>query len=121
MARDEGLDTLLDLDGYIADQGDGYSIKADATIVEVTAGRPHGIKYSLSLHAPNNERILGFDNAHALSKRRNGEYIGQKQPFDHKHRTISDKGIKYQFTTPYQLLEDFFSDVDKALKAHRGN
>ncbi len=121
MARDEGLDTLLDLDGYIADQGDGYWIKVDAVIVEVTAGRPHGIKYSLSLHAPNGERILGYDNAHAPSKKRNEKYVGQKRPFDHKHRTVSDKGIKYVFTTPYQLLEDFFNDVDKVLKAYCDN
>ena len=32
--------------------------------VDVTAERPHGIRYSLTLHAPTSERLMGFDNAH---------------------------------------------------------
>ncbi len=30
MVRDDGLDTLLDLDGYLIDQGDGYWVKIEA-------------------------------------------------------------------------------------------
>lgn len=51
-ARDTGLDALLDLDGYIIDQDGGYWVKIEAAVQESTVGRPHGIKYSLSLHEP---------------------------------------------------------------------
>jgi len=51
-ARDTGLDTLLDLDGYIIDQDGGYWVKIEAAMQEPAIGRPHGIKYSLSLHEP---------------------------------------------------------------------
>ena len=30
---------------------------------EVTPERPHGLSYSLTLHAPDGERLVGFDNA----------------------------------------------------------
>jgi hypothetical protein len=28
--------------------------------------RPNGIRYSLTLHAPDNTRLIGFDNAHGV-------------------------------------------------------
>jgi hypothetical protein len=59
MSRDTGLDTLLDLDGNILDQGDGYWVKIEAKLLEnPTDERPHGISYSLTLHDPFNQRIL---------------------------------------------------------------
>lgn len=50
MARDPSLETLLELDGSILDQGDGYWIKLEASRTEVSDAVPHGIKYSLTLH-----------------------------------------------------------------------
>jgi len=35
----------------------------DVARVGVTPERPHGIKYSLTLHAPDGTRLIGFDNA----------------------------------------------------------
>ena len=37
-------------------------------------------------------------------------------PFDHMHRHVSDKGVPYGFESAFQLLEDFFKDVDSVLK-----
>lgn len=34
----------------------------------------------------------------------------------HKHHHISDKGAPYEFKDAYQLLQDFFADVDRILK-----
>lgn len=120
MSRDQGLDTLLDLHGTIVDQGNGYWIKVEAIVVNVSNDRPHGIKYSLSLHEPSGKRIMGYDNAHALSKKGGRKYSGHVFGFDHRHRNVADKGIKYDFSTPYQLMKDFFGEADKVLKIHRG-
>jgi hypothetical protein len=119
MTRDHGLDTLLDLDGTVIDQGGGYWIKVEAMRVQVSLNRPHGIKYSLSLHEPSGARIVGYDNAHAPPGRGRRQYSGQRFSFDHRHRHAADKGIRYDFSTPYQLLEDFFSEADEVLKSHR--
>jgi len=34
--------------------------------VQVSKERPHGLHYSLTLHNEDSERVLGFDNAHAV-------------------------------------------------------
>lgn len=108
------------MDGYILDQGDGYWIKIEAKqLANPTTGRPHGISYSLTLHDPYNQRILGFDNAHAVQPSGTKNYSGRRLVYDHKHRSIKDKGAPYEFVSAYQLLEDFFAEVDKVLKEHR--
>lgn len=108
---DRELDMLLDLDGSILVQTDaGHWIGIRAKRVEKTPRRPHGVSYSLTFHAPDNQRILGYDNAHGTAIRR--------VPFDHRHRHPSDKGRPYSFQSAEQLLKDFFSDVDNWLKAH---
>ncbi|MDN5937458.1 MAG: DUF6516 family protein [Salinisphaera sp.] len=118
--RDElGLETLLDLNGSIIDQGDGYWVKLEAWRVEVTDDIPHGIRYSLTFHEPHGERILGYDNAHAVKRPKKFKYVGRRLPFDHKHRHGSDKGVAYGFESAYRLLEDFFSDVDGVLQQER--
>lgn len=96
MKKDSGLDTLLDLNGSIIDQGDGYWIKIEAKWLEnPTDERPHGIKYSLSLHDSNNLRILGFDNAHAIKSSKTN--CNKPVVYDHKHRNSKDKGVAYEF------------------------
>jgi hypothetical protein len=59
--EDYDLKTLIDLDGQTHWQKNHW-IKISAKQVDVTAHRPHGIKYSLTLHDSNNTRIIGFDN-----------------------------------------------------------
>jgi len=117
--RDIGLDALLDLDGYIIDQDGGYWVKIEAALQEPTPARPHGVKYSLSLHEPYGKRIMGYDNAHAVKRPKKGKYSGWRVEYDHKHRHARDKGVPYEFVDAYQLLKDFFADVDRALEAHR--
>lgn len=61
-----GLCYLLDLDGELFPLGNGYWAKIEVALAPKTSQRPHGIKYSLTLHNRANERLLGYDNAHAF-------------------------------------------------------
>jgi hypothetical protein len=64
-SKETGLDYLLGLDGNIEFQNDdGYWVKMEVTRVAATPERPQGIRYSLTLHAPDSTRLIGFDNAH---------------------------------------------------------
>lgn len=118
-SRQLNLDTLLNLHDSIFDQGNGYWVKIEAWRVEATKGIPHGVRYALTLHEPYGARILGYDNAHAVKVSKNFRFAGQRLPFDHKHRHISDQGVPYGFQSASQLLEDFFKDVDRVLREVR--
>lgn len=119
MIRDTAIDTLLDLDGAILDQGEGYWIKLEARQVRVTPEIPHGIRYSLTLHEPNGKRVLGYDNAHGVKTSGKFKYAGRIQFYDHKHRYPSDKGVPYEFKDVQQLMTDFFADADRILAGVR--
>ena len=119
MASDPGLTMLLELDGAILDQGNGYWVEIHAWTAPPTRDIPHGLRYSLTLHEPHGTRILGFDNAHAPRKRKKFRFAGQRLPYDHRHRHASDKGVPYEFKDAYELLKDFFGEVDRALKARQ--
>jgi len=115
MFDDSGIRNLLDLAGSIVDQGNGYWIKIEAWTVPPSNDVPHGIRYSLTLHEPYGKRILGYDNAHAVKPPKKFKYAGQRLTYDHKHRHVSDKGVPYLFVDAYQLLNDFFTEVDHVL------
>lgn len=119
MKIDPALDTLLDLDGSILDQGDGYWIKIESRRTDVTVEVPHGIRYSLTLHEPYGKRILGYDNAHMVKPPKKFKYAGRILAFDHKHRHPSDQGVPYEFKDAQQLINDFFADVDRILQEVR--
>jgi hypothetical protein len=119
MASDPGLTTLLDLDGAILDQGNGYWVEIRAWTVPATRDIPHGLRYSLTLHEAHGTRILGYDNAHAPRKPKKFRYAGQRLPYDHRHRHGSDKGVPYEFRDAYQLLKDFFEEADRVLEARK--
>ena len=80
---------------------------------DATAERPHGLSYSLTLHAPDSERLVGFDNPHAVGegrgpgRRRSGER-------DHRHRLRTIRS--YEYMDAATLLEDFWKEVDEALR-----
>ncbi len=112
---DPGISTLLDMSGNVLDQGDGYWIKIEAWKVKVTEDIPHGIRYSLTLHAPSGKRLLGYDNAHAV-KPKGKKFFGQRLTFDHKHKHAGDKGVPYSFKDAHQLLSDFFKETDVVLQ-----
>lgn len=119
MRRDTGIDTLLDLDGTILDQENGYWVKLEACRVEVSRVVPHGIRYSLALHEPSGRRILGYDNAHAVRPGGRFRYAGRIRPCDHRHRHAYDEGVPYEFEDAHQLISDFFADVDRVLQEVR--
>jgi hypothetical protein len=111
-----GLDTLLDLDGDVYEQEGGFWIKIEAKAVEPSTSIPHGIRYSLTLHDRYGTRVLGYDNAHAVKTRGRG-FHGRRLPYDHKHRAARDKGVPYLFESPQKLLEDFFAETDRVIRA----
>ena len=66
---------------------------------EPTRERPHGIKCRL-YYGKDGERIIGYDNETGKG--------------DHRH--YRNKEEPYHFTSPQELLEDFWRDI----KAERG-
>lgn len=76
---------------------------------------PHPYRYALSLHAPSGKRLMGFDNAHAVT-RKAGRFARRSETADHWHRDRSDKGRPYNFESPQKLLDDFFAEVERVLK-----
>lgn len=114
-ARDLGLDTLLELDGQtLFVDGEGrHWVKFEVKRCEVTAERPHGLRYSLTMHDASGKRLVGFDNAHAVSGA-GGPAKRSKQRHDHKHRL---KTIRpYDYRDAGTLLGDFWAEVDAVLK-----
>ncbi len=115
MKPDPGLEILLSLDGTEYTEENGYWYKIEASRVEPTKERPHGIRYNLTFHDNYNQRILGFDNAHAVKAKRPSYYNGAIATYDHAHRSINDKGVPYEFENAHQLLMDFLHEVNSIL------
>ena len=108
--HDPGLETLLELDGVtlVIEPEKGYWVKFVVNKVPVSQGKPHGIDYSLSLHGPDGERLVGFDNAHPVGSQRKGG------PQDHRHRVR--RVLPYDYADAATLLADFWTEVDNYLK-----
>lgn len=104
---DRTLATLLDLDGSVFEQEAGFWIKIEAREVEPSEFIPHGIRYSLTLHNRYGTRVLGYDNAHAVKPPGKFKFAGRCLPYDHKHRTSSDKGVPHTFESADALLNTF--------------
>ena len=115
MKSDIGLEVLLSLDGTEYTEENGYWYKIEASRVDPTKERPHGIRYNLTLHDNYNQRILGFDNAHAVKAKKHGYYTGVIMSYDHVRRSIKDKGLPYEFKDAQQLLNDFLNEVNSVL------
>lgn len=108
--RDPALDTLLDLNGItlVVDPENGHWVRFVVTQVPPTPEKPHGLDYSLTLHGPDGERLVGFDNAHPVGKQERGA------PQDHKHRIRTVRS--YEYSDAATLLADFWTEVDAVLK-----
>ncbi|HSW94147.1 MAG TPA: DUF6516 family protein [Gammaproteobacteria bacterium] len=122
MNQDESIDNLLDLHDvrYVIDEKLGLWVKFEIKKIEPNKDRPHGIKYSFTLHDRTNKRIMGFDNAHVI------EYGGKnnvapKKTYDHWHRDGNDEGRPYQYVNAGKLLTDFWAEVDKKTKEIKGD
>jgi len=74
----------------------------------VSPEKPHGIDYSLTLHGPDGERLVGFDNAHPTANQKRGE------PQDHRHRLGAIR--TYEYRDAATLLTDSWETVDAVLR-----
>lgn len=112
-AIDRSLERLLDLDGSIFEVGSGYWVEMRAARVPPTSARPHGVTYALCLLDPDGERLVCYDNAHASSE---GRAPSRRARATHDHRHVGKRVMPYVYTDAETLLEDFWADVEKALK-----
>ncbi len=109
------LQYLLDLDGEEIHYEGGYVVRFRIRQTEKSEERPHGISYSLTLHGPDGERLLGYDNAHAVTHR-GSRFKANPTAHDHWHRDETDDGRPYEFTSAEQLVADFFDEIERVLK-----
>jgi hypothetical protein len=109
-APDPSLDALLELDGQVlvVDPAGKYWVRFKVTRVAVTPDKPHGLDYSLTLHGPDGERLVGYDNAHPVGHQRRGE------PQDHRHKLRTVK--PYEYRDAAALMADFWATVDSVLR-----
>ena len=91
----------------------GHWVKFVVVRREVTPERPHGLDYSLTLHAPDGARLVGFDNAHPVRERR-GPGMRRHGERDHRHRLRTIR--PYEYRDAATLLEDFWKEVDEVLR-----
>ncbi len=66
------------------------------------------LDYALTLHGPDGELLVGFDNAHRAARQKRGE------PQDHRHRLRTIKA--YEYRDAATLLGDFRTTVDAVLR-----
>jgi hypothetical protein len=86
----------------------GHWVRFVVTRVPVSPAKPHGLDYSLTLHGPDGERLVGLDNAHRVARQKRGE------PQDHRHRLRTIRA--YEYRDAATLLVDFWETVDAALR-----
>jgi hypothetical protein len=110
-SQDHTLEYLLGFDGRLHWLQDGHYLKFVIARVKPTATRPHGLRYSFTLHDPDGKRLVGFDNAHPVMRARKG-----RPASDHWHRTERDEGRPYKFVDADKLLADFFKEVHRVLE-----
>ena len=116
MARgDDTLAYLLDLNGEEIIYDGGFIARFKVTRVAATLEKPHGISYSLTFHAADGRRLMGYDNAHGVPHR-GGRFVRPQAEFDHWHRDETDVGRSYQFVNAEKLIADFFDEIARILK-----
>jgi hypothetical protein len=113
--RDPTFDALIELDGetFVIDPAGEHWVKFEVKRVPATPERPHGLKYSLTLHDAAGHRVVGFDNAHPVKA---GSGPGATMPVAHDHRHRLKSVGPYEYKGAADLLADFWTEVDAALK-----
>ena len=113
MSGDHSLDTLLLLDGEMFVVEGSFWVKFEVKQVPATPEKPHGLDYSLTLHDGDGERLLGFDNAHAVAEG-TGPGARTRIEYDHKHK--GERVRFYDYKDGMSLLTDFWTEVELVLK-----
>jgi hypothetical protein len=114
-ASEHTLELLLAFDDRVHWYAEGYFVKFEIRRVRPTVERPHGLRYSFTLHASDGKRLIGFDNAHAV--RAAGSRFNKRQIVaDHWHRSGDDPGRPYFFKDATSLIEDFLDEVKRVLE-----
>lgn len=105
---DEAIRRLLDFDRRRYWLVNGWSIRFRITEIDASTMRPHGVKYSFTLHDHDGSRLLGFDNAHGVPR---------AEVYDHRHRfRRPEQLVAYEFRGADELICDFFTAVEQACK-----
>jgi hypothetical protein len=113
-SADETLTFLLDLDGEEIVYDGGCVALFKVKTIEATPEKPHGISYSLTFHAQDGRRLMGYDNAHSVAHR-GGKFVERQAAFDHWHRDETDEGRPYH-SSAEKLIADFFDEIGRILK-----
>jgi len=115
-ASEHTLEFLLAFDGRVHWYPEGYFVKFEIRRVRPTVERPHGLRYAFTLHAPDGQRLVGFDNAHGVPAA--GSRFNRRQgAADHWHRSGDDPGRPYPFKDAASLIEDFLNEVRRVLES----
>jgi hypothetical protein len=110
---DHTLDTLLLLDGETFVVEGAFWVKFIVKRVRASTEKPHGLGYSLTLHDGDNQRLLGFDNAHPITEG-TGPGARTRIEYDHKHK--GERVRFYVYADAATLLDDFWTEVDRIVK-----
>jgi Family of unknown function (DUF6516) len=110
---DHSLDVLLLLDGETFFIESTFWVKFVVKQVPASFEKPHGLDYSLTLHDGENERLLGFDNAHPVIQG-TGPGARTRIEYDHKHK--GERTRFYIYADAATLLNDFWTEVDLILR-----
>jgi hypothetical protein len=109
------LEILLALDGFEFEMIPGLIVEFSVRRTVVTPQRPHGISYAFVLRRKDGGRPwVRFDSAHSVDHGGRG-YRRKRAAYDHWHRTETDEGRPYDFTTATQLLDDFWTEMRRTL------
>jgi len=113
VGTDHSLDTLLLLDGETFIVEGAFWVKFVVKRVPTSSEKPHGLDYSLTLHDGDNQRLVGFDNAHSITEG-TGPGARTRIEYDHKHK--GERVRFYIYADAATLLCDFWTEVDQILK-----
>lgn len=117
VGTDHSLDTLLLLDGETFVIEGAFWVKFVVKRVPASPEKPHGLDYSLTLHDGNNQRLLGFDNAHPITEGTGpGARTGSRVRIEYDHKHKGERVRFYIYADAATLLGDFWTEVDLILK-----
>jgi hypothetical protein len=110
---DPDVSFLLNLEGesFATGARGDYVVRFAVKRAPPSPERPHGLRYSVTLHDADGKRLVGFDNAHPAPARK-GQPV--RVMMDHRHRMHAIR--PYVYRDPVTLLADFWAEVDSVLK-----